>query len=88
MQRAADGNIAAWFGTCTNIHNQKLAQQSLEEREAESKTLADNMAQLAWMTQPDGHIYWYNKRRYEYTGTNLEEMRGWGWEKVHHPDHV
>ena len=23
-----------------------------------------------------------------YTGTTLEEMQGWGWEKVHHPEHI
>jgi len=44
------------------------------------------MAQLSWMARPDGHIYWYNKRWYDYTGSNLTEMEGWGWEKVHHPD--
>ena len=40
------------------------------------------------MTRPDGHIYWYNKRWYDFTGTTLEEMQSWGWEKVHHPDHI
>ncbi|WP_331317013.1 PAS domain-containing protein [Methylobacterium mesophilicum] len=31
---------------------------------------------------------WYNQRWYDYTGTSLDEMRGWGWRTVHHPDHV
>ena len=87
-RRGDNGQIVAWFGTCTDIQDQKMAQRALEQREAEFVTLADNMAQLAWMTKPDGHIYWYNKRWYDYTGTDLEEMKGWGWEKVHHPDHV
>ena len=30
----------------------------------------------------------YNKRWHDYTGTNLEEIQGWGWQKVHHPEHV
>ena len=46
------------------------------------------MAQLAWMTRSDGHIYWHNKRWYDYTATTLAEMEGWGWSKVHHPDHI
>ena len=87
-RRDAAGRVVAWFGTCTDIHDQKLAAQALEEREAEFKTLADNMAQLSWMARPDGHIYWYNQRWYDYTGTNLAAMEGWGWEKVHHPDYV
>jgi PAS domain S-box-containing protein len=40
------------------------------------------------MANGDGWIYWYNQRWYDYTGTTLEEMQGWGWEKVHHPDHI
>ena len=87
-RRDAEGRIVAWFGTCTDIQDQKLTEQALTERESEFATLADNMAQLAWMARPDGHIYWYNKRWYDYTGTTLEEMQGWGWKKVHHPDYV
>src|SRR5262249_55930180 len=33
-------------------------------------------------------IFWYNDRWYDYTGTTIEEMQGWGWQKVHHPDEV
>ena len=35
-----------------------------------------------------GWVYWYNKRWLDYTGTTLDEVQGWGWQKVHHPDHV
>jgi PAS domain S-box-containing protein len=82
------GAIVTWFGTCTDIHDQKLAADALAEREAEFTTLADNVAQLSWMARPDGHIYWYNKQWFDFTGTTLEEMQGWGWEKIHHPDFV
>ena len=82
------GKIIAWFGTCTDIEEQKKAEQELKQREQEFTTLADSIPQLTWIAQPDGDIYWYNQRWYDFTGTNLEEMRGWGWEKVHHPDHV
>jgi PAS domain S-box-containing protein len=52
------------------------------------RTLADNMSQFAWMTDQTGWVLWYNQRWFDYTGTTLEEVRGWGWQKVHHPDHV
>lgn len=51
-------------------------------------TLADNISQLAWMADSNGSIFWYNKRWFDYTGTTLRRMQGWGWTKVHHPDHV
>ncbi len=51
-------------------------------------TLADNISQLAWMADSSGAVFWYNKRWCDYTGSTLDEMRGWGWTKVHHPEHV
>lgn len=52
------------------------------------KTLADNMSQFAWMTDSTGWTLWYNRRWFEYTGTTLEQVQGWGWQKVLHPDHT
>jgi PAS domain-containing protein len=40
------------------------------------------------MADAAGYIFWYNDRWFSYTGTTLEEMAGWGWQRVHHPDHV
>jgi PAS domain S-box-containing protein len=56
--------------------------------EQQFRTLANSISQLAWMADPEGYIFWYNDRWYDYTGTTLEEMQGWGWQKVHHPDEV
>ena len=50
--------------------------------------MANNISQLAWMADEKGSIFWYNQRWFDYTGTTLAEMAGWGWQKVHHPDHV
>ena len=64
------------------------AVQDLHESEERFRALADNIAQLAWMTDATGWIFWYNQRWFDYTGTTLEEMQGWGWHQVHHPEHV
>ncbi len=64
------------------------AERAQRESESRFRTLADNIAQFAWMANASGSIFWYNKRWFDYTGTTLDEMRGWGWKKVHHPDHV
>jgi PAS domain S-box-containing protein len=64
------------------------AEEQLKESEERFRALADNMSQFAWMADETGWIFWYNQRWYDYTGTNLQEMQGWGWHKVHHPDHV
>jgi PAS domain S-box-containing protein len=62
--------------------------RALRESEERFRTLADNISQFAWMADERGWVFWYNQRWYEYTGTTLEEMQGWGWQKVHHPDHI
>ncbi|MCJ2084227.1 sensor histidine kinase [Methylobacterium sp. J-090] len=56
--------------------------------EADFRNLAETLPQLAWIADGTGSIFWYNRRWYEYTGTTLEGMRGWGWRDVHHPDHI
>jgi PAS domain S-box-containing protein len=62
--------------------------EALRQGEEMFRTLADNISQFAWMADETGGIFWFNKRWYDYTGTDLEQMKGWGWRKVHHPDHV
>ncbi|MFC6197627.1 sensor histidine kinase [Ponticaulis profundi] len=64
------------------------ARRRILESETRFQTLADNISQLAWMADETGWIFWYNKRWFDYTGTTLEDMEGWGWKKVHHPDFV
>jgi len=60
--------------------------EALNESERQFRTLADSIPTLCWIANPDGHIRWYNRRWYEYTGTTAPEMEGWGWQKVHDPD--
>ena len=82
---AADGKVAILF---KDITASRHAEDRLREAEEQFRTLADNIAQFAWTADATGSIYWYNRRWYDYTGTTLEAMQGWGWQAVHHPDHV
>ncbi|GKS58019.1 hypothetical protein YTPLAS18_15460 [Nitrospira sp.] len=72
----------------TDITGLKSAQAALTESELRFRLLADNMSQFAWTTDETGWIFWYNQRWYDYTGTTWEDMKGWGWQSVHHPEHL
>ena len=67
------------------IEDRKRTQEALRLRGEEFSTLADNIPTLCWMAYPDGHIFWYNRRWYEYTGMTPETQEGWGWDSVHDP---
>ena len=69
-----------------DISDRKKADAALRDSEDRFRTLADTIPQLVWMARADGHITWYNRRWFDYTGTTPEEMEGWGWQKVHDPD--
>lgn len=87
-RKDASGHISAWVGTSTDIEDARLAADRLRASEEKFRQLADNISQFAWMADETGSLFWYNQRWYDYTGSTLDEMKGWGWRKVHHPDHV
>jgi PAS domain S-box-containing protein len=64
------------------------AAQVIGADEERFRTLADNIAQLAWTADKAGSIVWYNQRWYDYTGTTFDEVQGWRWQNVVHPDHA
>jgi len=71
-----------------DITTRKRAEELIRESEEKFRNLANSISQFAWMADASGYIFWFNERWFEYTGTTLEEMQGWDWQKVHHPAEV
>ncbi|WP_247235667.1 PAS domain-containing sensor histidine kinase [Telluribacter sp. SYSU D00476] len=83
-----DGTYYGWTWYFRDITQDKKAQDMLRQKEEQFRTLANSISHLAWMVTADGWTYWYNDRWYDYTGTVFDEVEGWSWEKVNHPDHA
>lgn len=64
------------------------AEEALKESEKQFRDFSNSIQNLAWMARPDGWVYWYNQRWYDYTGSDPDIVEGWGWMTVYHPDHV
>jgi PAS domain S-box-containing protein len=80
--------IVAGWSTQRDQSARAVAENALRESGERFRDMANNISQLAWMTDEKGYIVWYNDRWFSYTGTTFEDMAGSGWQKVLHPEHV
>ena len=88
-QNAGGDRVTGGVLTFEDITNKKRAEAELRDSQQQFVNLANSIPQLSWTADPDGNIYWYNQRWYDYTGTTARsQMQGWGWSQVHHPDHI
>jgi PAS domain S-box-containing protein len=85
------GRVARWLLDNLGAHrvsSRKQADTAMRESEERLRLLADHVSQFVWIADGMGSMLWFNQRWYDYTGSTLEEMEAWGWQSVHHPDHI
>ncbi|GHO51216.1 hypothetical protein KSX_93790 [Ktedonospora formicarum] len=80
------GQIFKWFGTSTDIEEQKRTEQQLKESRESLSVLAETVPQLVWTTSPDGCVEYWNQRRYDYSGSSPAQALGHRWSQFLHPD--
>ncbi len=52
------------------------------------RLVIDTIPALVLSARPDGFVDFVNQRWLEFTGLKSEELRGWGWRSVLHPEDV
>ena len=82
------GEVTFVVPEATDITERSQAKVALYESEERFHNLADNIAQLAWIADDNGSIFWFNRRWFDYTGLTLAESAGDGWRQAHHPEHI
>lgn len=62
------------------------AQELIRESEGRFRSLAESLPQLVWATRPNGNLYYFNQRWYDYTGMTQASSLGDGWLDAIHPE--
>ncbi|KAG0349854.1 hypothetical protein BG005_010624 [Podila minutissima] len=83
--RDCGGNIVHWFGTSTDIHDQKLAelqlnrQVELEVNEKKYRLLAEAIPQIVFTAAPQIGLTFANAKWFTYSGQVFEQACGLGF---------
>src|SRR5467141_1055703 len=59
---------------------------TLQSSEDRLRLVIDTIPAYAWSALPDGSVDFINRRFLEFTGRSMEDMLGWGWGSLVHPD--
>ena len=86
--RDRDGQVIGASKIGRDITREMETRRALSIAEMRFRLMADNIAQLAWIADAKGWMFWYNKRWFDYTGTTQDQVEGKGWREQVHPDHV
>jgi len=91
-QKDANGNILKWFGTCTDIHDMKMAELEilranleLSESERRFTSMLENVEMVSMMLDREARITYCNKYLLRLTGWQGEEVIGKNWFKLFVP---
>jgi PAS domain S-box-containing protein len=80
------GRIVNWFATGTDIDDQRIAMEQLEQSELRFRVLIEGMPQLVWRAIHGGKWTWCSPQWTDYTGQTQAESHNLGWQDAIHRD--
>ncbi|MGF9564484.1 PAS domain-containing sensor histidine kinase [Neorhizobium sp. JUb45] len=95
-RKLTDANgVVRWFGVNIDIENLQFAENALREsetalRESEHKLnlIINTIPAMAWSCTSDGQLEYWNKNLIDFVGLPFEEIVGFGFYRMFHPDDV
>ena len=83
MDASSDGTVRTRIS-----RDRKQAEDAVRRSEEHLRLVIDTAPAMLHSARPDGYVDFFNKRWLEYVGVSLEEISGWRWTNVIHPDDV
>lgn len=83
-----EGNIAGWIGTCTDMHELKLATQQVAQQQAKLQALLDNMPDMITRWDPHLKLLFANAAFEAKIGQPVAQLLGRSSEEMGQPDEV
>jgi len=85
---AEDRTVLGSLTVVNDITTEARVAAAAAESEQRYRDLADAMPQIVWGARGDGHVDYYNRRWYEFTGFEPGNEGDQSWEPILHPDDV
>ena len=67
-------------------YDRRRAEDALRRSEDHLRLVTDTIPALVFSALPDGSVDFINQRHREFTGLSLDDVRGWRWTDVIHPE--
>jgi len=83
-----DGKPFGWLFQHIDVTENKKATEALRKSEERYRSYIELACEIGWTTNGEGEVVEDIPSWRKYTGQSFEEMKGWGWSKVIHPDDV
>jgi PAS domain S-box-containing protein len=83
-----EGSQDEYIGFVLDLTRQREAEAELREREERFRLLAEGLPELIWISDSVGSLVYLNGRFLEYCGIPAEEMAGFNWQAILHPEEI
>ncbi|MBY5450327.1 MULTISPECIES: PAS domain-containing sensor histidine kinase [Rhizobium] len=95
-RKLVDANgVVRWFGVNIDIEDLQRAENALRESEAalresehQLNLIINTIPAMAWSCTSDGRLEYFNRNLIDYVGLPSEEIVGFGFYRMFHPDDV
>ena len=81
-----EGLPVRMIGSIVDITEQKQQEEQMQQQMSMVEKVLDSLPFMIWTAAPDGAVNYYNQHWYNHTGTASDELKGWGWSKLIHPE--